>query len=408
MAKSEISPFSVDTMLSTDVESVSDEEALQRFLLDIDCLDQLDEWAGKFNLFDVLKITRTEIRHSNLLAWLLTPNENHGLNDNIIMGFIQYAISSFVSNEHDIINTLLMDFQSFVVYRELHNIDILAKSDKEKFILCIENKIDTGEHSNQLVRYQKTIRTIYSDYKVMYIFLSPTGEEASMPDTWISMSYDDVIKIIEAACKKHKLLPDVELFINHYLDTIRRDIVEDKKLAEICAEIYNRHRSALDLIYENKPDRAAEIARYFRNWGSQKKEEGFIEIIPDKCGKTFTRFKTNTMSEILPDVSGALSGWNTNNFYFYELVNLGGTGFYFQLSLSSKNIPDDLRKVCDEINVHYPSGRQKENWQWRSIRITNTSKINQDTTEDKIYELLNKQLDEIQAFESGLLSKLGQ
>lgn len=408
MEKSEISPFSVETMLSTEVESVSDEEALQRFLLDIDCLDQLDEWAGKFNLFDVLKITRTEIRHSNLLAWLLTPNENHGLNDNIIMGFIQYAISSFVSNEHDIIDTLLMDFQSFVVFREWHNIDILAVSDKEKFILCIENKIDTGEHSNQLVRYQKTIRTNFPAYKVMYIFLSPTGVEASMPDTWISMSYGDVIQIIEAACKKHKLLPDVELLINHYVDTIRRDIVGDERLARICAEIYNRHRRALDLIYENKPDRASEIAEYFRNWGIQKTKEGFVKIILDKCGKTYTRFKTNTMSEILPDVSGALSGWNTNNFYFYELINLGGTGFYIQLSLSSKNIPDDLRKVCDEINVHYPSSRQKENWQWRTVKITNTSKINQDTTEDKIYELLNKQLDEIQTFESGLLSKLGK
>ena len=239
------------------------------------------------------------------------------------MGFIQYAISSFVSNEHDIIDTLLMDFQSFVVYREWYNIDILAKSDKEKFILCIENKIDTGEHSNQLVRYQKTIRTNFPAYKVMYIFLSPTGIEASMPDTWISMSYDDVIQIIEAACKKHKLLPDVELLINHYLDTIRRDIVGDERLAEICAEIYNRHRRALDLIYENKPDRASEIAEYFQKWGKQKTDEGFVEITLDKCGKTYTRFKTNTMSEILPDVPGALSGWNTNNFYFLRIGQFG-------------------------------------------------------------------------------------
>lgn len=408
MEKTESSPCAAGNTLSAEIENVSDEEALQKFLLDIDCLDQLDEWAGKFNLFDVLKITRAEIRHSNLLAWLLTPNENHGLNDNIIMGFIQYAISSFVSVEHDIFDTLLMDFQSFVVFREWHNIDILAVSDQEKFILCIENKVDAGEHSNQLARYQKTIRTYFPAYKVMYIFLSPTGVEASIPDTWISMSYGDVIQIIEAACKKHKLLPDVELLINHYVDTIRRDIVGDERLAKICAEIYNRHRRALDLIYENKPDRASEIAEHFRNWGIQRTKEGSIEIVLDKCSKTYTRFKTKTMSEILPDASEVLSGWNTSNFYFYELINNGGTAFYIQLSLSSKNIPDDLRKVCDEINAHYPSIRQRENWQWRTARISSISKIAQDTAAEKIYELLDKQLKEVQNFESELLAKMGK
>ena len=60
------------------------EKALQDFLLNIDCLDELIPWTGKFNIFDVLKISRTEIRHSNVLAWLLDANENHGLGDMFI------------------------------------------------------------------------------------------------------------------------------------------------------------------------------------------------------------------------------------------------------------------------------------------------------------------------------------
>lgn len=58
---------------------ISDKEALQNLLLDIQCLDRLSKWSNRFNLFDVLKISGTEIRHSNVLAWLLDPNENHGL-----------------------------------------------------------------------------------------------------------------------------------------------------------------------------------------------------------------------------------------------------------------------------------------------------------------------------------------
>lgn len=391
---------------SGEIKTVSDEEALKRFLLDIDCLDQLDEWVGKFNMFDVLKITRAEIRHSNLLAWLLTPNENHGLSDSIIKGFIQFAVTSSSSKKNDIFDTLLMDFGSFHLWREWHHIDVLAVSDREKYILCIENKIDTGEHDNQLARYQKTIEEAFPDHKVTYIYLSPSGAESSIPDTWLSMGYSDVIRIIETACKKTKLLPDVELLINNYIETIRRDIVGDDRLVKICAEIYSKHKRALDLIYENKPDRASDIAEYCRNWGVQKTKEGEIEIVLDKCSKTYTRFKTPTMSALLPDAAEALSGWNTKNHYFYEIINNGGTEFYIQISLSSKNIPDDLREICDEINIHYPSRQQKVNWQWRLPFRTKVSKISQDTTEDRIHELLDKKLDEIRVFENALCSKL--
>ena len=70
-------------------EKDENEVALQKFLLDINCLDELLPWTGKFNIFDVLKISRTEIRHSNVLSWLLSANENHGLGDAFIKGILQ-------------------------------------------------------------------------------------------------------------------------------------------------------------------------------------------------------------------------------------------------------------------------------------------------------------------------------
>jgi len=222
------------------------------------------------------------------------------------------------------------------------------------------------------------------------------------------MSYNDVITIIENACKKTKLLPEAELLINNYIETIRRDIVGDERLAKICAEIYSKHKRALDLIFDNKPDRASDVAEYFRNWGIQKTKDGDIELVLDKCNKTYTRFKTPTMSEILPDADEALSGWNTKNHYFYELINNGGTEFYIQISFSSRNIPDDLREICDEINVHYPSRQQKENWQWRLPFKTKKSKIDLDTSEEKIHELLNKKLEEVKIFEKTLKEKMNK
>lgn len=39
--------------------NLTDEEALKNFLLDIDCLNELQPWTGHFNLFDVLRQHRT-------------------------------------------------------------------------------------------------------------------------------------------------------------------------------------------------------------------------------------------------------------------------------------------------------------------------------------------------------------
>lgn len=388
-----------------DHEHSEEEKALKDFLLDIECLDPLAAWTSKFNLFDILRITRTEIRHSNMLSWLLNPNENHGLGDSIIRGVIQYVVTSF-GESTDVFSTLLMDCYGFIVQREWHNIDVLAVSAEEKFVLCIENKIDSGEHSNQLGRYRSTVEENYSGYRKMYVFLSPYGVESSEPDYWCPMGYPDILDIITRARQKVNLLPDAELLIDNYVEAIRRDIVGDEELAKICAEIYAKHRRALDLIFENKPDRASDVAEIFRMWISQMAKEGRLIPAFEKCNKTYTRFKTKSMSEILPDAEEAKSGWNTPNHYFYEIVNSGGSEFYIQLALSARNIPDNLRQTCDRINAIFPSRQQKENWLWRVPFTTKRAKVDEEISKERVFEQLSKRFEEILVFEAKLTAHL--
>lgn len=383
------------------VEEQDGAKALKEFLLDIECLDPLAEWTSKFNMFDILKITRTEIRHSNMLSWLLNPNENHGLGDSVIRGFVQYVVSNF-ADDKDVFTTLLMNFYDFSLQREWCNIDILAISTEAKFVFCIENKVDSKEHDNQLDRYRKIIEDVYPDYRKMYVYLSPEGVEASDSDYWCSMSYQDVLTIIENAKKKVKLLPDVELLISNYIDAIRRDIVGDERLVEICAEIYEKHKKALDLIFENRPDRALQMANIFKAWATEKTESGEIEVVPEKCSKSYTRFKTKIMSDILPDSEEANSGWNTKNHYFYEIRNIDGVGFLLSLTLSSRNLSDEKRSICDKIYEHSLSKQQKANWQWSTVFSTKQVKIDEGMSEDKIFEQLDKKLVELKAFEEKL------
>ena len=384
-----------------------DERALRDFLLDIGCLDPLMQWTGKLNLFDILKIARTEIRHSNTLAWLLNPNENHGLGDRILQGFIRYVVTEF-DTELDVLETLMMDCYDFLIQREWKHIDILALSTEKKFLICIENKIDSAEHTNQLTRYRSVIEETYPDFKKLFVFLTPDGTESTDPEHWCPMSYQDLLTIVESARSKVKLIPDVALLIDNYTEIIRRNIVGDEKLAQICAEIYAKHQRALDLIFEHKPDRASDVAEIFKKWAVKKTEQGEINVVLDKCTKTCTRFLTKTMSEILPDAEEALSGWNTKNYYFYEIINDGGNRYYMQLAVSSQNIPEHLRVMCDRINALHPSKRRKENWKWRTHFSTRRIHVDEELSEEEIFAQLDKFLENIKSFERNLKARLEQ
>lgn len=377
------------------------EQALQDFLLDIECLEPLSKWTGRFNLFDILKITRAEIRHSNILSWLLDPNENHGLGASVLEGFVQYVIKSFSDNE-DVFQTLLMDYYDFVVLREWKNIDLMAISDEGKFVLCIENKIDTGEHDDQLNRYREIVEKKYPDYRKMYIYLSPEGLEASDSNNWHNMSYEDVLGIIEKARKNVKLLPEVALLIDNYIETIRRNIVSDKELEIICAKIYAKHKKALDLIYENIPDKASELADIFLSWARDKTQEGEIEVVEEKCIKSYTRFKTSTMSEIMPDSVEADSGWDTKNHYFYEIRNIEGKKYFMQFMLSSKNMTDEQKNICDKISAKYEPKVKKDNWQWRTCYSTDFVTVDEELSEKEIKNNLDSMFAEIKEFEKNV------
>jgi hypothetical protein len=112
------------------------------------------------------------------------------------------------------------------------------------------------------------------------------------------------------------------------------------------------------------------------------------------------------MSEILPDIPDAPSGWNTDNHYFYEIVNRNGKSMFIQLSLSSRNATVDFRTICDRINEHYPSKMQKDDWQWRIPFKSSTIDIAEELSKETIFADLDGCLKEIQAFESDLKQKL--
>ena len=57
-------------------------------------LEELSFGLHSPNIFSILNVTKAEIRHSNFLAWLMTPNESHNLNTIFIKWFLKEIFSS--------------------------------------------------------------------------------------------------------------------------------------------------------------------------------------------------------------------------------------------------------------------------------------------------------------------------
>jgi len=286
-------------------------KALEEFLMDIEILEPLERIISEFNVFEALGIIHTEIRHSKVLSWLLDPAENHGLGDYVLKkliqtaGFLQYEQSE--SKQYDPLKLSLLDYRDFEVRREWKNIDILLLSKSNKLVVAIENKVWSKESKHQLKKYHNIVQVEFRDYDKLFIFLTPYGEEASDPDTWISMSYLSIIGIIEKALslRKDALSERVRLFIEQYIETLRRYIVGDRELEQICRQIYNKHKKALDLIFEYKPDLYSDISNDLQEF--IKNTPG---LILDDSNKTYIRFTTELLDKHFGKNG---SGWTSSN-----------------------------------------------------------------------------------------------
>lgn len=337
--------------MSNTYEQDKTEKALKNFLLDIDCLNKVSPWINKFNVFDVLKLENFEIRHSNMLAWLLDPNENHGLGDKVLLGLIKFITTKPDSLSAYELCQLINNSYSFSVLREYNNIDILLVSHENKIVICIENKIYSGEHDNQLERYKEIVETRFRGYKQFYLYLTLSGNKSSNPDVWFSISYTDMKTIIETACKHIELTAEVKLFINNYIEVIKRKIMmNETEIKKVCNEIYMKHKKALDLIYTHKSSELELIYLNLKDWLAKYNtgiDKDSLWFQADKIGM-FIRFKSFNLSKLFPNVDQSESGWKRDSFYYYELYRMRDS-YQFYLAFSYNWCSDENKKKIDEF-----------------------------------------------------------
>lgn len=371
---------------------------LKDLLLDRDMLESLKSKTDtSVNIFDVLKIADTEIRHSNMLVWLFDPNANHGLGSEILKRLINWFVAEYIASSNEAVELLMCNYFSFSVRREWHNIDLLLISSEAKAIIAIENKIFSGEHSDQLANYKSTVEEHFLGYKHYFLYLTLDGDESSDSSVWHSLGYENIIDWVEASLTP-AIRPDTKQLIEQYVAVLRRMVMGyPQEVIDLCNKIYQKHREAIDLIQEiTNSGRSgySDFESWYQEWEASK------HITQPYIQGNYLVFRTPGLDEIFP-ING-----NPKWSCYYMILRLPFpnrlTIEFASAGLNKRNNDKFLK-----IKAQYNPRELKDNWQWHRVKTWKLHDYDPDQTEEfsSVADALKLELermifDEIPKFEA--------
>ncbi|WP_428523788.1 PD-(D/E)XK nuclease family protein [Roseibium sp.] len=228
-------------------------------------LTDFEKNINKFNFFTASGMQTQEIKHSKTLCFLLDPQESHKQGDLFLRKFFE----GIFDNKKVPKNLSATYCETEVTTTEGRRMDIRIYNDVEKFCVCIENKIFSGESEDQLDHYYRYIKDKYPGYCKKYVFLTPEGDlpnNESDRKKWDSVSYRNIMKMIETAQEKSQaeFSEDFKYFLDHYKSFIEEHILKTSEEAKNALKLYKRHKKAFDFIIQNIPSKHSQIFAILR------------------------------------------------------------------------------------------------------------------------------------------------
>lgn len=310
-------------------------------LNDID-FDWLELESGLPNIFDILGITNNELKHSNMLSWLLQPSQAHGINESFIKRFLR-EIAQDEKSEISQLQTENLPFEDVEIRREWNHIDLLIIFPEHA--IAIENKIWSKESGRQLERYRKLIEEFFPDKSKSYVYLTPNGHTPNLESNYyINISYQSVVDILKRILKikSKELTSRMLVLLEDYLQILQRRIMENDKSVELARKIYNNHKELFDFVYEYIPDLSETLRPYF------EKKVLESDWLLGSANKGVVRFQTKEMAELIPPYKKA-NGWPKKEPILFEIDywwnsknDNSDARIYFKMTISNGE-NDELR-----------------------------------------------------------------
>lgn len=326
--------------------TVSVEADLVQLVMNCPELQVLEARLSQFNIFKALRADQNELKHSNMLAWLLDPEESHGLDDLFVRRWLMrvlYQASLGSAKPVGWVSPVavdVLDIDRIEVHREQDNIDLLFTIHTRTggmWTVCIENKVNSKQGDDQLQRYFESVERRYStSERRLYIFLTRSAEAPAHAE-FIPVTYHDV-SLVLASCLDERgssMGAEPRLLAQHYHQLLAEDFVEDSESSQLARQIYLKHRRALDFIFESKLDTVFEVTNALEAALGAKGEQ--LGIVLARTNKGYVRF--------LP------KAWDVHQ-------NSGGTAW----GPNSRFLVCELSLWTKKVELHIVSGRAPEAW----------------------------------------------
>jgi hypothetical protein len=133
--------------MSDTASAQDDVTALNELIVNCPDFDRLEALLGGFNLFQVLGFEHGEIRHSNVLAWVLDPTESHGLDSTFLKKWLKRVVHESTSQSENLVTPVDIDAWQIIdveVRREWQNIDvllILTLVDRKRWVVAVSSSV---------------------------------------------------------------------------------------------------------------------------------------------------------------------------------------------------------------------------------------------------------------------------
>ncbi|NEJ21118.1 hypothetical protein GR247_13180 [Rhizobium leguminosarum] len=237
------------------------EDTIERLVVDDEDFHKLEAEFFTFCPFEALGMVRAEVRHGNLLAYLLDPLRPHGFNTQILRSFLRVVARKATIGQHvsalKPLDVHLLDLQDAEVRREWRNIDVLIILHSARLVIPIELKVDSFQSRGQLRRYRKIVEEgwpLDDGWKHISIFLTKQEEHPEDSEHWSSVLLADVADELGTTSTWAGETPAGAALVQSYLRMLRRHHLDDERLNELARKLWARHGEALAFLADNRPD----------------------------------------------------------------------------------------------------------------------------------------------------------
>ena len=248
-------------------------------------LDELKEFALNFdeeivaplvaagydqcNVFDILNLSRQELKHSDFLAYLFNQNKSGEIGREFLKNFLICLARIDKVPNLDVFDILYGNIKNVNVYREYtitdnRRIDILIdfaiiKLSKapQKIVIAIENKVDSDQHDEQLKHYKNFLtssQSKYEKYEKLLLYLTP-DQAPPNEEGWQAIDYIFINQVLDKI-NIENADPSIRILIEDYKIIIRSEFMDEAEAKKKALEIYGneKNRKILDFIFECKSD----------------------------------------------------------------------------------------------------------------------------------------------------------